>query len=647
MDIVDGSVAKRKIMILGLPNSGKSQIFNNFTGEYSVVANYPLTTLEIKRSLCRLGGEWCEVIDSPGIYSLYVQSCEEGAVRDRIFSEGVDVILQCIDAARMKQSLALTAELMELGIPMVIALNGIDKASAMGIRIDAEKLQQQLGVPVVESVAVNGVGTAELIEAVFRAQPGFVDYRLPEGVEEGLTAIESLLPEGVVFKRKIALLLLMNDPYISQFVKGVCEGGDTPAWLVRAETVRRRFVGSISLMVSRKSGQWVDDIAAKVIAIRPTSSQERQRRIAHIISHPLTGLPILLLVISLMYFLVVHCANEATEWMDLTLWKPVEHWITGITPEGFLRDLLIGEYGVLSLGIANALIAVLPILTAFYLVFNTLEDVGYLPNLSIMTKRLLEKFGLSGNAIMPLVLGFGCKTMATLTTRSLTSRKEKFIAIYLIAFAIPCAAQAGINMSILGRMGMQAFAITFSVLILAEVLAGLALNRILKSDTRTEFIHELPPIRLPTLKGTLQKTYYRLVWFLKEAVPVFIYASLLLFFFDRVGLLGELRLLLKPLIQQALGLPLSMVDAIILCVVRREAAAGMIINLIKTGQLNYVQCIVAVIVTTMFVPCFANTMTMIKELGGKRAFMMVGAINASAFLVGGVLNWTLIHLLHV
>ena len=308
---------------------------------------------------------------------------------------------------------------------------------------------------------------------------------------------------------------------------------------------------------------------------------EFPQKIACFISQPITGVPVLLMVVYTMFLLIVNVANEITEWMDVSLWQPVEHWINGMMPSGFIHDLLIGEYGVLSLGIANALLTVLPILSVFYLFFNLLEDAGYIANLSIMTKRLLEKFGLSGNAIMPLVLGFGCKTMATLTTRSLTSKKERCIAIYLIAFAIPCAAQTGINMSILGRMGLRAFIITFAVLIFAEVIAGVALNKILKGDPKGDFIHELPAIRLPSMKGIFKKTYYRLVWFLKEALPVFVYASLLLFLFDRFGILNELRLLLKPVIENVLGLPLAMVDAIILCIVRREAAAGMIINLIK------------------------------------------------------------------
>jgi ferrous iron transport protein B len=258
-----------------------------------------------------------------------------------------------------------------------------------------------------------------------------------------------------------------------------------------------------------------------------------------------------------------------------------------------------------------------------------------------MTKRILEKLGLSGEAIMPLVLGFGCKTMATMTTRTLRSPKERCIAIYLIAFAIPCAAQTGINMSILGRIGIAAFILVFAMLALAEIISGLILNRILKAENRCEFFHELPAMRLPNLKGIVVKTWYRLYWFVQEAVPVFVYAAVTLLVLDKSGILNQLRKPLGLLFKAFLGLPLAMVDAVILCLIRREAAAGPIINLIKKGELDYVQCIIAVIITTMFVPCFANTMTIIREVGPKRALIMVTAINVSALLIAGTLHWTL------
>jgi len=344
--------------------------------------------------------------------------------------------------------------------------------------------------------------------------------------------------------------------------------------------------------------------------------------------------------IFIMYFLVVDVANVATGWMDGTLWIPVRGQIDNLISSRFWSDFLIGDYGILSLGLANAVITILPILSVFFIFFNILEDIGYIPNVSVLTKRIFEKIGLSGSAIMPLVLGFGCKTMATLTTKSIRSRKERFITICLIAFGIPCAAQLGINISILGRMGIRAFVIAFSVLAFIDILVGFVLNKFLKGGEKSYFMQELPAMRLPNLKAVLIKTYYRLYWFIKEAVPVFIFAAVALFIMDKVGILDGMKKILSPVIEGFLGFPEEMVDVLIVCMARHEAAAAMIITLVEKNLLNNVQCIVAVIII-MMIPCFANVGAMVKELGLKRAVNTVVIIYIGAFLLTGSLNWIL------
>jgi len=327
--------------------------------------------------------------------------------------------------------------------------------------------------------------------------------------------------------------------------------------------------------------------------------------------------------------------------MDGTLWIPVQSQIDNLISSRFWNDFLIGDYGILSLGLANAIITILPILSVFFIFFNILEDIGYMPNLSVLTKRIFEKVGLSGAAIMPLVLGFGCKTMATLTTKSLQSRKEKYIAVCLIAFGIPCSAQLGINISILGRMDISAFVITFSVIAFINILVGVVLNKFLKGGEKSYFIQELPPMRFPNPKAVFIKTYYRLYWFLKEAVPVFIFAAATLFVMDNVGILDGMKKILSPIIEGFLGFPREMVDVLLICLARKEGAAALIMNLVDKGLLNYVQCIVAVIIITM-IPCFANVGAMIKEIGARRALAMVVSIYIGAFLLAGTLNWILV-----
>ena len=642
IDILSNTTEVKKIAIVGLPNTGKSQVFNNLTGEYALVANYPLTTVEMKRTRCTIAGELYEIIDTPGLHCLYIHSEEELVVRDMIFSEKPDIIIQCIDANLLKQSLTLTADLLELEIPMVISLNAIDETARKGIWIDSSGLSRHLGVPVIESIAVNGLGTNQLKAAIGKARIGKWPVKYGEIIDSGISAIASELPEDVRFRRKAAVLLLLDDPFLTDYLTKKYGSEKIAPLTEQANGIKKQFRASIGHSINNKRSHWLEKLAENTTRKQKISPGEFSKSFGRLSRHPVFGIPIFLVVIFTMYFLVVNVANVIAGWMDQALWVPVESRIDTLVTIGWLNEFLIGDYGILSLGLANAFLTIMPILSVFFIAFNILEDIGYIPNLCVLTKRIFDKLGLSGSAIMPLVLGFGCKTMATLTTKSLRSKKERYIAIYLIAFAIPCAAQMALNMSILGRMGVRAFVITFSALAFVEIAAGITLNKILKQEERSIFLQELPAIRLPNPKAVIVKTYYRLLWFIKEAVPVFIYAAVILFAIDKLGILDAVKNVLEPVMHGFLGLPVQMVDALILCMARHEAAAGLIIKLVQAGQLNYIQCIVAVTITTMFVPCFANIMAMIKELGPRRALTMAVIINASAFLIAACLNWILV-----
>lgn len=218
-NVTKDSLAVKKIAIVGLPNTGKSQIFNNLTGQYTLVSNFPLTTVEMKRANCKMNGESCEVIDTPGLHCLYIHSEEELVVRDLLFSENPDVIVQCIDANQLKQSLTLTADLLELGMPLVISLNAIDETARRGIWIDSDALSRRLGVPVVESIAVKGLGVKELQDAIKRARRPSPAVRYGDILEQGISAIESQLPHDNGFRRKLAVLLLLQDPFVIPYLE--------------------------------------------------------------------------------------------------------------------------------------------------------------------------------------------------------------------------------------------------------------------------------------------------------------------------------------------------------------------------------------------------------------------------------------------
>ena len=430
IDILSNTTEVKKIAIVGLPNTGKSQVFNNLTGEYTLVANYPLTTVEMKRTRCKIAGELYEIIDTPGLHCLYIHSEEELVVRDMIFSEKPDIIIQCIDANLLKQSLTLTADLLELEIPMVISLNAIDETARKGIWIDSSGLSRHLGVPVIESIAVNGLGTNQLKAAIGKARIGKWPVKYGEIIDGGISAIASELPEDVQFRRKAAVLLLLDDPFLTDYLTKKYGSEKIAPLTEQANGIKKQFRASIGHSINNKRSHWLEKLAENTTRKQKISPGEFSKSFGRLSRHPVFGIPIFLVVIFTMYFLVVNVANVIAGWMDQALWVPVESRIDTLVTIGWLNEFLIGDYGVLSLGLANAFLTIMPILSVFFIAFNILEDIGYIPNLCVLTKRIFDKLGLSGSAIMPLVLGFGCKTMATLTTKSLRSKKERYIAIY-------------------------------------------------------------------------------------------------------------------------------------------------------------------------------------------------------------------------
>jgi ferrous iron transport protein B len=334
----------------------------------------------------------------------------------------------------------------------------------------------------------------------------------------------------------------------------------------------------------------------------------------------------------------VYVAGSVTSLFSTFIFGPLTGFLAGILPDGFFEDILIGKYGVLSIGLFNAVGTVLPVLSVFFFLFGFMEDVGYLPNLGILVKRTLNRMGLSGKSIMPLILGFGCKTMATLTIRSIPSSKERIIVTYLIAFAIPCSAQLALIMAILGKTGFASLIGYFVFLILIELAAGIILNRVLKDDEKTQLIQELPPFRIPMVKALLVKTGNRLLWFLKEAIPVFVIAALAIFFIDFFGVLRILKETMAPVIVGLLGLPIEMVDALLLTLTRTEIGAGYILQLSNAGMLSNSQSMVAVVLTTTFIPCSAHVAAMVKERGIRMVVLILSAICVSSFLLSWVLK---------
>ena len=318
---------------------------------------------------------------------------------------------------------------------------------------------------------------------------------------------------------------------------------------------------------------------------------------------------------------------------------------TFMSTDNFFFDLFLGkDAGLIQVGLTYSIAIVLPIVGFFFLGFGLMEDSGYLPRLAVMVNRLFKVIGLNGKAVLPMVLGLGCDTMATLTTRILDTKKERIITTLLLALAVPCSAQLGVIAGILGSISGVHFAIYVIVIVSQMLLVGFLSSKILRG-TQSDFLMEMPPIRRPKVTNILLKTYYRTKWFLKEAVPLFIIGTFALFVLIKLGLLSYIEKAASPVVKHFLGLPVETAKGFILGFLRRDYAVVSIFKALEEKSGGFAidpnQLIVALVVITLFVPCLANFFVMIKEQGIKTAFLMLGFILPFAFLVGGILRYIL------
>jgi ferrous iron transport protein B len=289
------------------------------------------------------------------------------------------------------------------------------------------------------------------------------------------------------------------------------------------------------------------------------------------------------------------------------------------------------------MALTYAVAIILPITTTFFIAFGFLEDSGYLPRIAVLTNSAFSRIGLNGKAVLPMVLGLGCGTMATMTTRILETKRERLIATFLIALAIPCSAQLGVILGMLGPYSIKVPLWWVGTLVLVLMLTGYITAMVVPGE-KADFFLELPPIRMPKLSNILMKTISRIEWYLREAVPLFILGTLVLFILDKTHTLGWIETAASPLFVTFLGLPEKVTGAFVMGFLRRDYGAAGLFELSKQGLLSENQVIVSIITLTLFVPCLASFFMIIKERGAKTAFLMFGLITAFALLVGGLVN---------
>lgn len=704
-----------KITLLGNPNVGKSSLFNALSGSYTIVSNYPGTSVEISRGKGRIEEKEYEIIDTPGMYSLLPVSEEERVAQRLLFDEKASIYLHVVDAKNLRRMLPFTLQLIEAGLFPVLVLNMMDETEEKGIRIDIDGLSKALGISVVGTISSERKGIEKLKElisslpSVKNCEGGNKKIDYGGEIEPYISQLEEKLDrllkpeEPAISRRSLAILLLQRDKTAFSYIFNISNlkksrhEKDQVYKKNYAEIQELIDLASntisvpLSYLFTLKRQEAINEIVDQVMELpaantiksdedkrsedflktlpencgKRTKNESKRARepeapekektarrsckvsksLDNILIHPFLGIPILFLVLyfGLYLFVGVFAAGTVVDFLENTVFgNYINPFITAkfisLIPYPALQDLFVGEYGIFTQAVTYAIALILPIVGAFFLVFSIIEDTGYLPRLGLLLDSLFKKIGLSGRAVIPMVLGFGCSTMATMVTRTLETKRERVIANILLALAIPCSAQLGVILSILSGT-REALLIWTGIIILEFGLIGYLASKILPGEAPT-FILEMPPLRRPRLSNIAVKTYSRMHWYFLEVLPLFVLGSVLIWIGKLTGLF-TLALKVMEYPTHWIGLPSAAAEIFLFGFFRRDFGAAGIYGMYNSGALTGVQLLVAAVTLTLFMPCIAQFMMTIKERGFKTALAISGFIFPFAFFTGFLVNTSL------
>ena len=585
-----------KVVLAGNPNVGKSLFFNAYTGLYVNVSNFPGTTIDVPKGTM---DDHTLLMDTPGVYGLSRLSEEEIVAENTILA--ADTIINVVSAPTLERDLFLTQQMLDYGKRLVVAVNQMDEATARGLTIDLNMLEKQLGVPVIPTVAVTRDGLPELRQALQRARTGHTIPDCPP--VEALKELEA-----------------------------------NPAHRMRIYGLRRQHVNALARQV-------VQDTS------KPGSTGKMfSQRLGKALLNPFVAFISMLVILYALYQVVgIWVAGDLVGLTEGKLmlgqnsgaWPGLVPLMQGVIshffPSGsFLYTLLGGEFGVLTMSVQYIFGVLFPLVLGFYVYISILEDCGYLPRIAVISDALLTRIGLNGRAVIPLILGLGCVTMATVSTRVLTSNRERTIASTILAITIPCSAQLGVLIALMAKAGgVMAWLVYCGVLLTILSILGTLLNRLLPGRS-SGLILDLPPMRLPNIRNIARKTWVRTVVFLQEAAPLFMLGSLLVSFLQVTHGLEAIQNGLGPLIEAGLRLPGETAQVFVMGLVRRDfGAAGLYL---MANRLAPAQMLTCLMVITLFVPCFASATVIWKERGIREGVLVLAGSWLLAFGVGAILS---------
>lgn len=631
---------KINAILIGGMNVGKTTLFSWITG------GGQQEETEKSCSFCynvaRIKGSENTIYDIPGISGFIIQNEEDKLAVNLLLNKEINTIIEVLDAKNIRRGLALAFQMAEFNIPMVFCLNMVDEAQSRGIIIDARKLESIMMVPVNETVANEKQGIDKLLASLGKAGAPrrLVDF--PPDIENAIREICAVIPDSKIPGRALALYLLCKNNHIEDYIRK--QYGETSLEKLRSviNGLQKKYRKPLDRIVSEKYFFQADHVARKVLKHFETEIKPPQKALSRYTTRLFPGALIALAVVVVMYLFVgVFGASFLVSLLEGKLFGKIINpaVVSLLSPlnSKLVTDFFCGEFGFISTGLSLAFGVVFPVLLTFYIFLGFMEDSGYLPRLSVLLDKGFRKIGLNGKGVLPLIMGFSCITMALLTTRMLDTKKERIISALILMLGMPCAPLLSVMFIIFAKLHWSAIFFVFGVIILQVLLAGFIANKIVPGK-RSDFIMEVPVLRVPHLLPILKRAMMRIKSFMTEAVPVFLIVTVIMFVFDKIGGLNMLRALLTPVIHQIFGLPGESVEVLIMTLVRREAGAALLDRFFDGGIFSGTQAVVMLIIMTLNIPCVNAAIVLFKERGVKIASGIIGFVFLYSLFVGAAVN---------
>ncbi len=636
-------MSKKKLLIAlaGNANVGKSVIFNHFTGLHQHIGNWPGKTVERAEGTLQFRDYTIDIVDLPGIYSLSTYSLEELISRKYIAVERPDVVINVVDASVLERNLFFTLQLMELETPMVIALNQMDMAKGKGIQIDMKKLEKLLGIPVIPTVAVKGVGIAKLLEKAIetiekRSVKKHAQVKYGEEVEEKIGMLIEMIKnvQFVYPPRYVAIKLLEGDKELEREIRRM-DPQIVSAAKKLADEIEDIHGHTCSTVITSERYEVAGCIARKVQKLVPPIKPTYGERLHNFTTHKITGYATLAFSLLLIFYSIFTFGGYISELLSNLFygWEPL---FTSAVGTGIISKLIWG--GIIE-GIIAGVTIVLPYIIPFYIILYFLENSGYLSRIAFLMDNVMHKMGLHGKAFIPVMLGYGCNVPACLGCRIMETQRERLLAAFVTTL-VPCAATTVIILGLVGNfLGIQWALMLYVVNLLIIFALGRLAFKVVPGES-TALIMEMHDYRWPHLKTILKQTWLRVVEFIKIAFPLIIVGSLVLKLAEVAGLLEPISTILSPVTVVWLGLPAITGITLIFGVLRKELTLIMLATLLGTTNfaqvLTPVQMVVFTLVAMFYIPCIATIAALVKEFGWKKAYFITAFEIVFAIVLGGV-----------